>query len=358
LPKHDHETVEDARRLLFFRYPDAVRRRILKYALEVRTNREFHLARELSSQVLKGDHRAIAKAISLVEAGGEPSQKLIQELFPHTGRAFTIGVTGPTGTGKSTLVDKIIEEYRKRERSVGVLAIDPSSAFTGGALLGDRVRMMDHSLEKKVYIRSMASRGDLGGLARAARNTIRILDAAGMEIIIVETVGAGQTEVQIATTVDATVVVLMPQLGDEIQAFKAGFAEIGDLFVINKADLVNPAKTIYNIASGLQERDGWRPPVLKTVAVKGTGIPAVVDSLEKFRKHSEVRGLREKRLRKRIESELVDAAFSDFHDQTIERLRDQKELDALVGRVVKLELDPETAASRLVGIIAKMGAKA
>ena len=293
----------------------------------------------------------------MVEAGGEPSQKLIQELYPHTGRAFTIGVTGPTGTGKSTLVDKIIEEYRERERSVGVLAIDPSSAFTGGALLGDRVRMMEHSLEQKVYIRSMASRGDLGGLARAARNTIRVLDAAGMDIIIVETVGAGQTEVQIATTVDATIVVLMPQLGDEIQAFKAGFAEIGDLFVINKADLVNPAKTIYNIASGLQERDGWRPPVLKTVAVKGTGIPAVVDSLEKFRKHLEVKGLREKRLRKRIESELLDAAFSDFHDQTVERLRHQKELDALVGKVVKLELDPETAASRLVGIIAKMGAR-
>ncbi len=316
------------------------------------------MARDVSSEVLKGDHRAVARAISIVEAGGEPSRKLIQELYPHTGRAFTIGVTGPTGTGKSTLVDKIIEEYRKRERSVGVLAIDPSSAFTGGALLGDRVRMMDHSLERKVYIRSMASRGDLGGLARAARNTIRVLDAAGMDLIIVETVGAGQTEVQVATTVDATVVVLMPQLGDEVQAFKAGFAEIGDLFVINKADLVNPAKTIYNIASGLQERDGWRPPVLKTVAIKGTGIPAVVDSLEKFWKHLEARGLREKKLRRRIESELLDAAFSDFHDQTVERLRDQKELDALVGRVVKLELDPETAASRLVAIIAKMGARA
>ncbi len=315
------------------------------------------MARDLSSQVLKGDHRAVAKAISIVEAGGEPSRKLIRELYPHTGRAFTIGVTGPTGTGKSTLVDKIIEEYRKRERSVGVLAIDPSSAFTGGALLGDRVRMMDHSLEKKVYIRSMASRGDLGGLARAARNTIRVLDAAGMDIIIVETVGAGQTEVQIATTVDATVVVLMPQLGDEVQAFKAGFAEIGDLFVINKADLVNPAKTIYNIASGLQARDGWRPPVLKTVAVKGTGVPSVVDAVEKFEKHLEAKGLREKRLRKRIESELVDAAFSDFYHQSINRLRDQKELDVLVGRVVKRELDPETAASKLVGIIAKIGEK-
>ena len=316
------------------------------------------MARDLSSQVLKGDHRAVAKAISIVEAGGEQGRKLIQELYRHTGQAFSIGVTGPTGTGKSTLVDKIIEEYRKRGRSVGVLAVDPSSAFTGGALLGDRVRMMDHSLEKKVYIRSMASRGDLGGLARAARNTIRVLDAAGMDIIIVETVGAGQTEVQIATTVDATVVVLMPQLGDEVQAFKAGFAEIGDLFVINKADLVNPAKTIYNIASGLQERDGWRPPVLKTVAVKGTGVPAVVDALEKFRKHLEAGGFREKRLRKRIESELVDAAFSDFYHQTVKRLEGEKELDALVGRVVKRDLDPETAASRLVEIIAKIGEKA
>jgi len=315
------------------------------------------LARDLSSQVLKGDHRAVAKAISIVETGGESSRKLIQELYPHTGRAFTIGVTGPTGTGKSTLVDKIIEEYRRRERSVGVLAIDPSSAFTGGALLGDRVRMMDHSLEKKVYIRSMASRGDLGGLARAARNTIRVLDAAGMDIVIVETVGAGQTEVQIATTVDATIVVLMPQLGDEVQAFKAGFAEIGDLFVINKSDLVNPAKTIYNIASGLQERDGWRPPVLKTTAVKGTGVPAVVDALEKFQKYLETGSRKEKRLGKRIESELVDAAFSDFYHQTVKRLGDQKGLDSLVAKVVKRELDPETAASKLVGIISKIGEK-
>lgn len=315
------------------------------------------MASGLSTQILRGDHRALAKAISIVESGGEPARKLIRDLYPHTGRAFTVGITGPTGTGKSTLVDKIIEEYRKRGRSVGVLAIDPSSAFTGGALLGDRVRMMDHSLEKNVYIRSMASRGDLGGLARAARNTIRVLDAAGMNVVIVETVGAGQTEVQIATTVDATVVVLMPQLGDEVQAFKAGFAEIGDVYVINKADLANPAKTIYNIASGLQEKDGWRPPVHKTVAVKGTGVPPVVDSLEKFLKHLEVKGLREQRLRKRIEAELVEAAFSDFYEHTVKNLRNGKNLDLLVGRVIRLELDPETAASKLVGTIAKVGEK-
>ncbi len=313
------------------------------------------MAGKLASQVFKGDHRAVAKAISVVEAGGEPCRKLIQELYPRTGKGFTIGVTGPTGTGKSTLVDKIVEEYRKRGRRVGVLAIDPSSEFTGGALLGDRLRMMDHTLEKEVFIRSMASRGDIGGLARAARNTIRVLDAAGFDVVIVETVGAGQTEVDVASAVDATVVVLMPHLGDEVQAFKAGFAEIGDVFVINKADLVNPAKTMYNIASGLEERDGWRPLVLKTVALKGTGVSAVVDALEKFRQYSQTNGLRERRMRERIEAELVEAAFSDFYNETFERLKSRKELSAMVGRVVKRELDPETAATRLVKTIEKIG---
>ncbi len=312
------------------------------------------MAGDLASRVFRGNHRALAKAISVVEAGGDQCRSLMRDIYPRTGKAFTIGVTGPTGTGKSTLVDKAIEEYRKRGRKVGVLAIDPSSAFTGGALLGDRIRMIEHSLEKEVFIRSMASRGDPGGLARAARNTVRVLDAAGMEVVIVETVGAGQNEVQVASTVDATVVVLMPQLGDEVQAFKAGFGEIGDIFVVNKADLVNPAKTIYNIASGLKEKDGWRPPVLKTVALKGTGVPALVDALEKFRGHLETRGLREKYLRVRIETELVEAAFSDFYNETMTRLKRSKDWDGLVSKVVNRELDPESAASRLVKTIGKL----
>ena len=312
------------------------------------------LLEALAARVLRGDHQALAKAISVVEEGGEPCRKLVRELYPRTGKAFTVGFTGPTGTGKSTLVDKSIEEYRRRGLSVGVLAIDPSSAFTGGALLGDRLRMMDHSLEKDVYIRSMASRGDLGGLARAARNSIRVLDAAGMNIVIVETVGAGQTEVEVASAVDATVVVLMPQLGDEVQAFKAGFAEIGDIFVVNKADLVNPAKTVYNVASGLQEKDGWRPPVLKTVAVKRTGVPALIDALEKFRKYLENHGLREKRARKQIESELIEAAFSDFYHEAVGRLKKDKSWNRLLDQVFKRELDPETAASTLVKTIARL----
>ena len=310
---------------------------------------------ELTQHVLKGEHRALAKAISIMETGGESSRQLMKLIYPRSGNAFTIGFTGPTGTGKSSLVDKTIEEYRKRGRRVGVLAIDPSSAFTGGALLGDRVRMMEHTLEKDVFIRSMASRGDAGGLARAARNAIRILDAAGMDPVIVETVGAGQTEVQVATTVDATVVVLMSQLGDEVQAFKAGFTEIGDLFVVNKSDLVNPSKTMYNIASGLKQReDGWRPPVLKTSALKGTGVAGLVDALEKYRKHIDEHGSREKMARAKIEAELVETAYSDFYRETVDRLKGQKDWDLLVDRVLKHQVDPETAASQLSRTIRKL----
>jgi LAO/AO transport system kinase len=326
----------------------------LKYVPAPANNLGSDLVSELASRVLKGDHRALAKAISIVEGAGIARRKLIHELYPRTGRAFTIGVTGPTGTGKSTLVDKTIQEFRERGRKVGVLAIDPSSPFTGGAILGDRIRMMDHSLEREVYIRSMASRGDVGGLARAAINSIRVLDAAGMDVVIVETVGAGQTEVQVATAVDATVVVLMPQLGDEVQAFKAGFNEIGDLFVVNKADITNPSKTMFNVASGLQEKNGWRPPVLKTVAINGVGVSSLVDNLEKFQKFLDAHGLREERARKRLESELIEAAFSDFYAETVTRLKREKSWQHLLGQVAKKEVDPETAASKLVRTIARM----
>ncbi len=309
----------------------------MKYVPDPFNNQGSDLVSELASRVLKGDHRALAKAISIVESAGLARRRLIHELYP---------------------VDKAIQEFRKRGRKVGVLAIDPSSPFTGGAILGDRIRMMDHSLEREVYIRSMASRGDVGGLARAAINTIRVLDAAGMDVVIVETVGAGQTEVQVATAVDATVVVLMPQLGDEVQAFKAGFNEIGDIFVVNKADITNPSKTMFNVASGLQEKNGWRPPVLKTVAIKGIGVPSLVDSIEKFQKFLEDHGMREERAKKRLESELIEAAFSDFYTETVARLKRERSWQRLLGQVAKKELDPETAASRLVKAIARLDVSA
>jgi LAO/AO transport system kinase len=200
----------------------------------------------------------------------------------------------------------------------------------------------------------MASRGDVGGLARAAQNTIRLLDAAGMDVVIVETVGAGQTEVQVATAVDATVVVLMPQLGDEVQAFKAGFNEIGDIFVVNKADIINPSKTMFNIASSVQEKNGWRPLVLKTVALKGTGVAAFVDALGKLEKFLGDHGLRDERRRKRLEGELIEAAFSDFYHETVNRLKGERTWQKLLGQVSRKELDPETAAEKLVRIIEKL----
>jgi len=175
-----------------------------------------------------------------------------------------------------------------------------------------------------------------------------------MDIVIVETVGAGQTEVQVATAVDATVVVVMPQLGDEVQAFKAGFNEIGDIFVVNKADITNPSKTMFNVASGLQEKSGWRPPVLKTVAIKGTGVPSLVDSIEKFQKFLDDHGIREERRNKRLESELIEAAFSDFYTETVTRLKQEKSWQHLLGQVAKKELDPETAASKLVKAISRL----
>jgi LAO/AO transport system kinase len=314
------------------------------------------LVSDLASRVLKGDHRALAKAISIVEDGGVGRRRLIHELYPRTGKAFTIGVTGPTGTGKSTLVDKMIQEFRRRGRKVGVLAIDPSSPYTGGALLGDRIRMMDHSFEREVYIRSMASRGDVGGLARAAINTIRVLDAAGMDIVIVETVGAGQTEVQVATAVDATVVVVMPQLGDEVQAFKAGFNEIGDIFVVNKADRDGGRETVRELNQMIDfgAHLPWRPPVLEAVATAGTGVVQLWSALKAHRAHLESSGELGERRRGRLSREIANLAA--------ERVRYHVEGEAapvlgeLVAKAERGEIDPGAAASELLAELGLTGA--
>lgn len=303
---------------------------------------------ELSSLVLKSDNLAVAKAITIVENNDAQAKVLLKRLYPHTGHSFIIGVTGPTGTGKSTLVDGMISEYRKRGKTVGVLAVDPTSPFTGGALLGDRIRMVKHNLDSAVFIRSMASRGDIGGLATAARDAVRILDASGKDIIVIETVGIGQTESEIIRVADVTVVVLMPQLGDEIQALKAGIMELGNIFVINKYDLEGADKAFYTLTSLITPRDGWRPPVIRTVAKSGRGINEVLEQLERFRKFRDGQPDRQKIYRDRLADELLSTVKLELLNTLAGRVRENSEFWKLIDRMASKKIDPHSASKILI----------
>ncbi len=245
----------------------------------------------LAERVLAGDPRAVARAISLIEDDDPAGMELVREMFGRTGRAYLIGVTGPPGAGKSTLVDRLIVEMRKAGRKIGVIAVDPTSPFTGGAVLGDRVRMQTHAGDEAVFIRSMATRGHLGGLARATGDAALVLDAAGKDVIIIETVGVGQDEVEIARTADVSIVTLVPGTGDEVQALKAGIMEIADVFVVNKADREGADRLQSAIEGNLSlhsyRPDEWRPPIVQTVATTGTGIPALVEAIDRFRAYAE-----------------------------------------------------------------------
>src|SRR6476660_4370958 len=251
-----------------------------------------------------GSPRAVARLISLVEDGHPALREVMAALAPHTGRAHVIGITGSPGVGKSTSTNALVGAFRARGQRVGVLAVDPSSPFSGGALLGDRVRMQDHALDPEVYIRSMASRGHLGGLSWTTPQALRVLDAAGCEVILVETVGVGQSEVEVAGLADTTIVLLAPGMGDGIQAAKAGILEIGDVFVVNKADREGADATVRDIRHMISlgdrtEPNLWRPPVLKTVAQQGQGVDEVVEAIEKHTAWMEHSGtLRERRVRR------------------------------------------------------------
>src|SRR6185503_7931130 len=244
----------------------------------------------LAERVVSGDPRAMARAISLIEDENPATPDLIRAIFSRTGRAYLVGVTGPPGAGKSTLVDRLTSEIRRQGQTVGVIAVDPTSPFTGGAVLGDRLRMQTHAEDQAVFIRSMATRGHLGGLARATGDAALVLDASGKEVILIETVGVGQDEVDIIRTADISIVTLVPGAGDDVQALKAGIMEIADIFVVNKADREGADRVVTEVEANLALRaygsGEWRPPILKTIATTGAGVAELAAAIERFREHT------------------------------------------------------------------------
>ena len=303
----------------------------------------------LAEGVLARDQRALARAITVVENGSPEGPALIAKLFGRTGRAQIVGVTGAPGVGKSTLVDAMTAEWRRRQRTVGILAVDPTSPFSGGAVLGDRIRMQSHSGDLGVYVRSMASRGHLGGLAQATNDATVILDAAGTDIVIVETVGVGQGEVDIVRTADVSIVVMVPGTGDDVQAIKAGIMEIADIFVVNKADREGADRAVSEIEAALMLQEfgaeDWRPPVLKTEAVRGTGVSTLLDTVEQFgERHEHDRD----RLRVRAEVRLRDTLSRQLIARLEQRDDTRAALEDAVERIARRDVDPYTAAAEIL----------
>ena len=303
----------------------------------------------LVARAITGDRGAIAKLISMVESGGADAAAAGAALYPHTGHAYTVGLTGAPGAGKSSLTDALIGRIRRDGLEVGVLAIDPTSPFSGGAILGDRVRMQDHATDAGVYIRSMATRGHLGGLAIATPRAARVLDAAGKPWIIVETVGVGQVEVEIAGAADTTVVVVNPGWGDGVQANKAGLMEIADLFVVNKADRDGVAETVRDLEMmlDLSAHSDWRPKIIQTVATRGEGIEELWDAILEHRAFQELDGRLERRREARLREELESIVAAQLREQAAVACSGDR-FEALLASVVRRDVDPHAAVAELL----------
>jgi LAO/AO transport system kinase len=306
--------------------------------------------RSLIDQLAAGDTRAVARAISKVEDGAQDAAALMKQVFSRTGRGLVIGITGAPGAGKSSLVDKLAGLYRKRGERVGIIAVDPSSPFSGGAILGDRIRMQSLSLDKGVFIRSMATRGNLGGLARSTVEAVAILDAAGYEKIIVETVGVGQDEIEIAKTADVCVVVLVPGMGDDVQTMKAGIMEIGDVLVINKADregVLRTEKELEGLLSFSPAED-WQPPIVKTVAIENRGIEELAAAIERCREFQKTAPASAARRQSIARWRILELLRERLVAQTLNGDAASEKLDRLAAEVAGKKRDPYSAVDELL----------
>jgi LAO/AO transport system kinase len=305
---------------------------------------------DLSERLVAGDKRALARGISLIENGDPAGAELVGEVFPRTGGARIIGLTGPPGVGKSTLIGALTRELRARDRKVGVLSIDPSSPFSRGALLGDRIRLSEHFLDPDVFIRSMASRGALGGLAEASLQATLLMDAAGKDDVLLETVGVGQAEIDIVDHADTVVLALMPGSGDSIQALKAGVMEIPDVIVVNKSDhpLTDTMVREVRTALSLGPSGPWKVPIVKTEAAKGEGIAELLDKLDEHRAHIEQEGTMEQRRARNLRSEVIGLAAARLRRELEQRAERDTAVSELLERVARRELDPATAARELL----------
>jgi LAO/AO transport system kinase len=306
---------------------------------------------KLIQHVLAGNARAVAQLITIVENDPKEALPYLRQLFLHSGNCFSIGVTGAPGAGKSTLVDQLTRAYRNIGKKVGVIAIDPSSPFTGGAIMGDRIRMQSRRLDPGIFIRSMATRGQIGGLTRATKDVLTVMDSAGFEIIFIETVGVGQGEVEVAKTADATIVLLVPGMGDDIQLMKAGIMEIGDLFVINKADHPGAEKLqaeLQALLSMNSRSDGWNPDIVRTVATEGNGIKECRETIDAFRGFLDRSGQRRIKSMQFLKTRLLELVTERITQTLLNNKEAQARIQDLAADIEMRKLDPFTAAEKLL----------